>query len=92
MKNLILVTLLFISQGSLAEDRTVTLELLGMYCPMCPVTIRTALDMSDGVADVSVTRKPDRAVVKYDDAQTSPAKLVQVVKDAGYNANIITPQ
>jgi len=92
MKKILLILFLLISQSVLAAERTATLELLGMYCPMCPVTIRTALDMSDGVADVSVTRKPDRAVVKYDDAQTSPAKLVQVVKDAGYNANIITPQ
>jgi len=92
MKKMLLIFLLFVSQSILAAERTATLELLGMYCPMCPVTIRTALDMSDGVVEVSVTRKPGRAVVKYDDTQTSPAKLVQVVKDAGYNANIITSQ
>lgn len=56
---------------------------------MCPVTIQAALDMSNGVESVKVTRKPDRAVIIYDDADTSPAKLVEIVEKAGYEAKIL---
>lgn len=92
MKKLILLFALFYSQAVFAVQQTVSLELLGMYCAMCPVTIRTALDMSDGVESVKVSRDPDKAVVVYDDAETSPEELIKVVVNAGYDATIITAQ
>lgn len=90
MKKLILLLTLFYSQAVFAVQQTVSLELLGMYCAMCPVTIRTALDMSDGVESVKVSRDPDKAVVIYDDRETSPEKLIKVVVNAGYDAVIMT--
>jgi len=92
MKKLLLVFALFLLQGAFAAERTIKLELIGMYCAMCPVTIRTALDMSDGVESVKVSRNPDKAVVIYDDAVTSPDELVKVVVDAGYDATIVLDQ
>lgn len=89
MKKLILLAALFYTQGVFSAQRTVTLELIGMYCAMCPLTIRTALDMSDGVESVKVSRDPDKAVVIYDDLETSPDELVKVVVDAGYDATIM---
>lgn len=90
MKKLLLVFAIFFLHSASAAERSVTLELLGMYCPMCPVTVRTALEMSDGVDDVTVTRQPDRAVVKYDDEETSPAKLIKVVEGTGYGAKLLS--
>lgn len=52
------------------------------------MTIRTARGMSDGIEDIKVTRKPDRAIVKYDDTQTSPAQLVKVTVKAGYGVTV----
>jgi mercuric transport protein len=92
MKKLIMLLALFYSQAVFAVQQTVSLELLGMYCAMCPVTIRTALDMSDGVESVKVSRDPDKAVVVYDDAETSPEELIKVVVNAGYDATIMTTQ
>ena len=92
MKNAFLIFALLYSHGVFAAQRTVSLELIGMYCAMCPVTIRTALDMSDGVESVKVSRNPDKAVVIYDDAVTSPDELVKVVVDAGYDATIVLDQ
>jgi len=90
MKKLLILLVLFYSQGVFAEQKTVSLELIGMYCSMCPVTIRTALDMSDGVESVKVSRDPDKAVVIYDDEATSPDELIKVVVDASYNATIMS--
>lgn len=92
MKKLIILLALFYSQAVFSVQQTVSLELIGMYCAMCPVTIRTALDMSDGVESVKVSRDPDKAVVVYDDAETSPEELIKVVVNAGYDATIITTQ
>ncbi len=71
-----------------AAPRSVTLVLEGMYCPMCPVTVKTALDFADGVDEARVSRDPDEAVIRYDDARTSPAKLIEVVKKSGYGAHV----
>lgn len=90
MKKLILLLAVFYSQSLFAAQQTVSLELIGMYCAMCPVTIRTALDMSDGVESVKVSRDPDKAVVVYDDTETSPEKLIMVVVNAGYDATIMS--
>jgi len=89
MKTLVLLFTIFFLQSTFAAERTIKLELLGMHCSMCPVTIQAALDMSDGVESVKVTRKPDHAVIIYDDADTSPAKLVEIVEKAGYEAKIL---
>jgi sulfur relay (sulfurtransferase) complex TusBCD TusD component (DsrE family) len=48
--------------------------------------------LDDGVESVKVSRDPDKAVVVYDDAETSPEELIKVVVNAGYDATIITAQ
>jgi mercuric ion binding protein len=96
LKKIISATVLALLLGSgfaaQAASRTVTLVLEGMYCAMCPVTIKTALDFADGVDEVKVTRDPDEAVIRYDDAKTGPAKLIEVVKKSGYGAHLKPPR
>lgn len=75
-----------------AAPRSVTLALEGMYCAMCPVTVKTALDFADGVAEVKVDRDPDEAAIRYDDARTGPAKLVEAVIQSGYGSHVKPPR
>jgi len=92
LKKIISATALALLLGSgfaaQAAPRSVTLELEGMYCAMCPVTIKTALNFADGVYEAKVTRDPDEAVIRYDDAKTNPAKLIEVVEKSGYGAHV----
>ncbi len=88
----VLALLLGTGSAALAAPRSVTLVLEGMYCAMCPVTVKTALDFADGVFEARVTRDPDEAVIRYDDARTSPAKLIEVVKQSGYGAHLKPPR
>jgi len=90
MKKIYVVMMLVLSSSAFATEQTVSLKLIGMYCSMCPLTIRTALNMSDGVENVKVTRDPDLAFIKYNDSETTAEKLVNVVKDAGYDAKVIS--
>jgi mercuric ion binding protein len=87
-----LVLLLGTGFAAHAAQRSVTLGLEGMYCAMCPLTIKTALDFADGVHEARVSRDPDEAVIRYDDAKTSPAKLIEVVKQSGYGAHVKPPR
>ncbi len=48
--------------------------------------------LADDVESVKVSRAPDKAVVVYDDAETSPEELIKVVVNAGYDATIMTAQ
>ena len=69
---------------ALAGTKTVTLEVPGMTCSACPITVRAALKKVPGVEKVSVSYEPKEAVVTFDDAKTSLAALQEATRNAGY--------
>ncbi len=46
-----------------AATRTVTLDVPGMTCPTCPITIKKALNRVSGVSRVDVSFEKKRATV-----------------------------
>ena len=73
----------------MAKTRIV-LPIEGMSCASCAATVQEALGASPGVASAAVNYATAKAAVDYDDAQTSVAKLIRKVRDAGYNAGKAT--
>lgn len=71
-----------------AAEATVTLKVDGMHCASCSVTVKTALKKLEGVRDAQVSAKEKRAHVSYDPARVTPERMVQAVKDAGYDASV----
>lgn len=67
-----------------AASRSATLEVPGMTCAACPVTVKKALSRVDGVSDVQVSFERKQAVVTFDDAKTSVGALTQATTNAGY--------
>ena len=67
-----------------AEPRTIALEVKGMNCATCPLTVRLALKKVAGVSDAKVALEPPIAVVTYDDARTSAEQLMRATANAGY--------
>lgn len=67
-----------------AATRTATLDVPGMTCAACPLTVKTALSRVPGVIKVEVLYKKKQAVVVYDDAKTNVHTLVKATTDAGY--------
>ena len=67
--------------------QTIQLQLSGMSCAGCAKTIEKALRTVDGVATVNVNFANEVAAVEGRKLDTN--KLVQAVKDAGYNASVI---
>jgi periplasmic mercuric ion binding protein len=78
----------FIAAPVLAASKTVTLSVPGMYCPVCPITVKKALTMVKGVDVVEVNFENKIAVVTFDDARTNVDALTHATADAGYPASV----
>lgn len=63
----------------------VTLTIEGMSCGHCLNAVRQALGNTRGVEIEAV--ELGRATVRYDEAVTSPEKIVAAVEQAGYQAS-----
>lgn len=89
MKKLIALTLLSLfSMTTWADLKSVTLAVPGMDCPVCPVTVRKALEKVGGVLEVTVDLESRTATVAYDDGQVEPLTLTQATTDAGFPSTV----
>ncbi|NIA22474.1 MAG: heavy metal translocating P-type ATPase, partial [Anaerolineaceae bacterium] len=68
------------------QGETITLELSGMHCASCAATIQKALRGADGVAEAEVNFAVAQARVTFRPQETGPDRLVEVVREAGYQA------
>lgn len=73
-----------LSMPAWAATKTVTLNVPGMTCPACPITVKKALNNVQGVAQVEVNYEKKQAVVTFDDTKTETKTLVKATTDAGY--------
>lgn len=62
----------------------VVLDVEGMTCASCNVTVRKALVNVDGVEAAEVSFEPPRAVVTYDPTRATVDQLVEATTNAGY--------
>lgn len=67
-----------------AESKTVVLDVPGMTCKFCPITIRKALEKVPGVIDAKSDYESKTATVVFDPAQTDVAALTAATANAGY--------
>ena len=90
IKNSVLSILvyLFISTSAQAAEQTVTLDVPGMTCITCPITVKRALRKMEGVVSVETDYEKREAVVIYDDEQVKPADLELATTEAGYPAKV----
>ncbi len=63
-----------------------TLRVKGMSCEHCVKTVKTALESVPGVAQAQVSLSEGTAAVQLTLEQVSSERLIQAVKDAGYEA------
>jgi len=72
--------------------RTETLKVGGMTCGGCVGAVTSALRAVDGVADVVVSLKPGEARIEFDERATSPERLREAVKQAGFEVSLVASQ
>ena len=70
------------------EIKTVTLEVQGMTCAACPITVKKALKKVPGVAEVTVDYKAGTAEVSYDPRKVNPDELAKATTAAGYPTTV----
>ena len=87
-KLIILIWLSLFSITSWAELKSVTLAVPGMNCPVCPITVRKALEKVEGVHEVTVDLESRTAAVDYDDSEVELPTLRQATTDAGFPSTV----
>lgn len=89
MKLLLTIILLSaITLSAQAEVKTVVLEVPGMTCAACPVTVKKAISQVNGVSKVSVSYDKKEAIVTFDDQKTALEKVMSATENAGYPAKL----
>ena len=83
------LTLVLVSGAALAGDsRPVTLDVKGMTCASCPITVKQVLLKQPGVSEVSVDYKSQSAKVTFDPDKTQPERLAEAVSAIGFQATV----
>lgn len=89
MSRLKLLALLALALPAFAgEPKTAQLDVSGMTCSLCPITVKKALERVPGVLDAKADLVTKSAQARYDPDKTSPAALAKAVSDAGFPATV----
>ena len=70
------------------QTNRITLDVQGMTCDACPVTVTKSLKKLDGVQEANATFDPPEATVVYDPNKVSIKQLVEATTNAGYPSSI----
>lgn len=66
--------------------QTTVFAVENMTCPLCPVTVRKAMEQVNGVKSVTVDFDAKTATVVFDPAQATPDQIAKASAGAGYPA------
>lgn len=70
------------------NNKTITLDVPGMTCQFCPITIRKALNKVPGVTDAKASFDTKTATVTFDPDKTNVDALIKATTNAGYPATL----
>ncbi len=84
----LLLAMPFTHSAMAANSQTVTLDVPGMTCKFCPITIRKALEKVPGVRQVKADFESKSATVTFDPDKTSAEALTRATANAGYQSTV----
>jgi Cu+-exporting ATPase len=70
--------------------QSVTINVGGMVCAACQAHVQKALDETKGVSKAAVNLMTGQAQVSFDPAVVEPKKLLDAIRDTGYEAELPT--
>jgi mercuric ion binding protein len=76
--------LVTVGSAAWAAPKSVTLDVPGMTCPTCPVTIKKALLKQLGVTAVTVRYEKKQLDVAFDDEKTNPTAIMKSTASVGF--------
>lgn len=74
--------------GKAAVPATATFAIQNMICPLCPATVKRAMQSVPGVRSVSIDFERKSATVSFDPRRTRPAAIAAASTRAGYPARV----
>lgn len=77
-------------EGDSASER-IDLPITGMTCAACAARIERSLGKAEGIAEAAVNLATERATVRFDPAVTSVDRIVETIRDTGYDAIVPSP-
>jgi mercuric ion binding protein len=78
------IVALILAAPAWASPKTVTLNVSGMTCAACPITVKKALEKVAGVSKVEVRFEKKQVLVTFDDTKANVDALVKATTNAGY--------
>lgn len=66
-------------------SKSITLTVTGMKCGGCENTVTEKLFADEGVLTVNASHKNNFIAIKYEDAETNPEAIKQIITVAGYS-------
>lgn len=88
LMTLAILNLSIIPASQAAETKTVVLDVPGMTCKFCPITIKKALKKVDGVVEAKADYDSKTATVTFDPAKTTVEELTKATANAGYPSTL----
>jgi mercuric ion binding protein len=73
------------------EPKTVVLDVPGMNCALCPISVKKALERVPGVRLAIASLEKKSAEATYDPDRTTAEALATAVTKAGYPATVRKP-
>ena len=70
------------------DGKRIEIPISGMSCASCAITIEKGLSNLEGVQEASVNFATEKAAVNYDPIKIDSNKLVDTIKDLGYQARL----
>lgn len=77
-----------INVATAAENKVVTLDIPGMTCKFCPITVRKALEKVPGVVEAKSDYDTKTATVTFDPQKTSVEALTKATANTGYPSTL----
>ena len=71
-----------------AQTERVTIAIEGMHCGSCASGIKAMLKRTAGVISTEVSYERKEAVVEYEPGRVTREKIVEVIANMGYKANV----
>ncbi len=72
------------------QMQQISLDIQGMSCALCPITIRKKLEKTPGVIEAKVDFDKKMALVKYDATKVNAQGLIDAITSIGYGASLHT--
>ncbi|NXS93378.1 ATP7B ATPase, partial [Jacana jacana] len=71
-----------------SQERTVTVNIVGMTCQSCVQSIEGRISKVKGIVSIKVSLEQGNSVIKYLQSEISPEQICQEIQDMGFDTNV----